>query len=198
MLGTISRIANYDGFSGSTTGLPLVNGIPQSQFRDPFPAGRNPLVPVVGRGFGVNTNLGGAATFAAQNYQPGINDRLNFSLQRQLPGQFKGDFTYFINIGRNMEYTRDLNQIDPRYRFGSEAAFYSQATTNPFFGISAPDKFPGQLRGQRTVARRSCSALSAVLGHFAAVHPGHRQPLSGVADSHAAGVCQRTKHSLRL
>jgi len=153
VIGTISRIANYDGFSGSTSGLPLVDGIPQSQFSNPFPAGRNPLVPVVGRGFGVNTNLGGTATFAAQNFQPGINDRLNFSLQRELPGKFKGDFTYFINLGRSMEYTRDLNQIDPQFRFGPQAAFYNQATTNPFFGYSTPDKFPGQLRSQRTVTR---------------------------------------------
>ncbi|MFN0101939.1 MAG: carboxypeptidase regulatory-like domain-containing protein [Bryobacteraceae bacterium] len=153
VIGTISRIANYDGFSGSTSGLPYVDGVPQSQFSNPFPAGRNPLVPVVGRGFGVNTNLGGAATFASQKFRPGINDRLNFSLQRELPGRFKGDFTYFVNLGRDMEYTRDLNQIDPQYRYGSQAAFYNQATTNPFFNYSTPDKFPGQLRSQRTVSR---------------------------------------------
>lgn len=149
----ISGIANFDGFRGSTTGLPMVDGVPQSQFSNPFPAGRNPLIPVVGRGFGVNTNLGGAATFASQQYNPGINDRINFSLQRELPGRFKGDFTYFINLGRNMDYTRDLNQIDPQYRYGPQAAFYNQATTNPFFNYSTPDKFPGQLRSQRAVSR---------------------------------------------
>ncbi|MBM3787292.1 MAG: carboxypeptidase regulatory-like domain-containing protein [Acidobacteria bacterium] len=152
-IGTISRIANYDGFSGSTTGLPMVDGVPQSQFSNPFPAGRNPLVPVVGRGFGENTNLGGAATFAAQNFRPGINDRLNLSLQRTLPGQFKGDFTYFTNFGRSLDYTRDLNQIDPQYRFGPNAAFYNQTTANPFFNYSTPGNFPGQLRSQRNVSR---------------------------------------------
>jgi hypothetical protein len=155
VIGTISRIANYDGFSGSTTGLPMVDGVPQSRFSDPFPASSNPLIPVVGRGFGVNTNLGGAATFAAQNYKPGINDRINFTLQRELPGNFKGDATFFMNIGRNMEYTRDLNQIDPQYRYGPQAAVLNQAIANPFFGLSTPDKFPGQLRSQRTVSRIS-------------------------------------------
>jgi len=154
VIGTISRISNYDGFSGTTPALPFIDGVPQSQFSNPYPAGRNPLIPVVGRGFGTNTNLGGAATFSMQDYQPGINDRINFSLQRQLPGQFKGDFTYFINLGRDIEYNRDLNQIDPKYRFGSEAAFYNTATTNPFFNYSTPDKFPGQLRSQRTIPRR--------------------------------------------
>ncbi len=152
---TISRIANFDGFSVSTTGLPQVNGIPQNSFSDPFPAGRNPLVPVVGRGFGVNTNLGGASTFAYQNYRPGINDRFNFSLQRQLPFNFKGDFTYFMNLGRDLEYTRDLNQIDPQYRYGSQAAFLSQAVPNPFAGYSTPANFPGQLRSQANVSRVS-------------------------------------------
>lgn len=153
VIGTISRIANYDGFTASTSGLPMIDGVPQSQFSNPFPAGRNPLIPVVGRGFGVNTNLGGNATFASQYFQPGINDRFNFSLQRQLPGQFKGDFTYFMNIGRNLEYTRDLNQVDPALRYGPQAAFYNQTTANPYFNYSTPDKFPGQLRSQRNVSR---------------------------------------------
>ena len=152
---TISRISNFDGYSSSTTGLPQVNGIPQSSFSDPFPTGRNPLIPVVGRGFGVNTNLGGAGTFAYQNYRPGINDRFNFSLQRQLPFHFKGDFTYFMNVGRDLDYTRDLNQIDPQYKYGSQAAFLSQATPNPFFGYSTATTFPGQLRSQANVSRVS-------------------------------------------
>ena len=152
---TISRIANFDGYSSSTTGLPQVNGIPQNSFSDPFPAGRNPLIPVVGRGFGVNTNLGGAGTFAYQNYRPGINDRFNFSLQRQLPFNFKGDFTYFMNVGRDLDYTRDLNQIDPQYKYGSQAAFLSQAVPNPFAGYSTPTNFPGQLRSQANVSRVS-------------------------------------------
>ena len=154
-VGTISRINNYDGFSQTTTGQPQVNGVPQTQFNDPFPAGRNPLIPVVGRGFGVNTNLGGTPRFAYQNYQPGINDRINFSLQRQLPGNFKSDITYFVNIGRNFEYLRDLNQIDPQYRFGSQAAALSPAVRNPFFGYGTPSTFPGQLRSQANVSRVS-------------------------------------------
>jgi len=78
---------------------------------------------------------------------------LNLSLQRTLPGQFKGDFTYFTNFGRSLDYTRDLNQIDPQYRFGPNAAFYNQTTANPFFNYSTPGNFPGQLRSQRNVSR---------------------------------------------
>ncbi|MEZ5400624.1 MAG: carboxypeptidase-like regulatory domain-containing protein [Bryobacteraceae bacterium] len=154
VIGTISRIANYDGFSGSTTGLPQVDGVPQSRFSDPFPAGTNPLLPIVGNGFGRNTNLGGAATFASQNFRPGINDRLNFSLQRELPGRFKADATYFMNIGRDIEYTRDLNQIDPQYLYGANAPTLSQNIANPFFGFGTAESFPGQLRSQRNIARR--------------------------------------------
>jgi hypothetical protein len=153
VIGTISRIANYDGFSGSTPGLPQVDGVPQTRFSNPFPAGQNPLIPVVGRSFGVNTNLGGPATFAAQNYNPGINERFNFSLQRELPFHFKGDLTFFMNVGRNLEYTRDLNQINPQFRYGSQAAFLNQTTANPFFNYGTRDTFPGQLRSQANVSR---------------------------------------------
>jgi len=152
---TISRIANFDGFSASTTGLPQVNGVPQTSFSDPFPAGRNPLIPVVGKGFGVNTNLGGAATFAQQAYKPGINDRFNFTVQRELPFNFKGDLTFFMNLGRDLEYTRDLNQINPQFRYGSQAPFLSQAVPNPFFNYSTAANFPGQLRSQANVSRIS-------------------------------------------
>lgn len=153
VIGTISRISNYDGFSASTTGLPFIDGVPQSRFSNPFPAGVNPLIPAVGRGFGVNTNLGGSATFANQNFNPGINDRINVTLQRELPGNFKGDITYFANFGRDLEYTLDLNQVDPQFRYGANAAFFNQTTANPFFGYSTPQNFPGQLRSQRNVSR---------------------------------------------
>ena len=35
----------------------------------------------------------------------GLNDRFNFSVQRQLPGGIVADLTYFINIGHNARPT---------------------------------------------------------------------------------------------
>jgi hypothetical protein len=140
----------YPGFDAQTNALPLLAGVPQQRLNDPFPGG---LVPVTGKTYGRYTNLGGPATWFQQDLNPGVNDRFNISLQRQLPFRILADITFFMNIGRYQAYNYDLNQVDPRIGFAVGNQI-NQAVDNPFFNLLPANQMPGQLRTQRTIAIR--------------------------------------------
>ncbi|MBI3678953.1 MAG: carboxypeptidase regulatory-like domain-containing protein [Acidobacteria bacterium] len=146
--------ARYPGYNASTTVAPVLQGIPQARISDPFPAAANPLIPPVGRSLGRYTNLGGPGDWNEREFRSGVNDRINVSLQRQLPGLLHLDVTYFYNIGRDLPYDKQLNLVDPDVIYSQKAAL-DQTVANPFYQYLTPDKFPGQLRNQRTVTRRS-------------------------------------------
>jgi hypothetical protein len=135
------------GFDATSTSVPEIQGVPQQRLSNPFPGG---LVPVSGKTLGRYTNLGAPATWYQQDFTPGVNDRFNVSLQRQLPGQILADITFFMNTGRNQPYTYDLNQIDPRIGYNVKTAV-TQSVPNPFFNVLGADKFPGQLRTQQNI-----------------------------------------------
>ena len=137
----------YPGFEATSRGLPLLTGVPQSTLRNPFPGG---LVPVSGKTFGRYTDLGGSPIFYNQDFKVGVNDRINFSLQRALPGQLVVDATYFINFGGNNPVTRNLNQVDPRIGYSQGAATVANVA-NPFFNKLPAQQMPGQLRTQANV-----------------------------------------------
>jgi hypothetical protein len=136
------------GFDATTSTNAPIAGVPQQRLADPYPGG---LTPVVGKALGRYTNLGTAGTWYEQDTKAGVNDRINVSLQRQLPFRILADITYFANIGRDAPYTKDLNQVDPRigYRVGSAV---TRSVANPFFNLLPASKMPGPLRTQRNVA----------------------------------------------
>ncbi|HYZ85582.1 MAG TPA: TonB-dependent receptor, partial [Bryobacteraceae bacterium] len=145
----------YPGYDATTTAIAPINGIPQQRLSNPFPGG---LVPAAGKQFGTYTNLGGAASWYYQNFRVGTNDRINFTLERQLPWNFVGNITYFTNIGSNHPYSRDggnyfvdVNTLDPRYGYELKTAI-TRSVPNPFRNILPADKMPGQLRTQANVA----------------------------------------------
>jgi hypothetical protein len=144
---------SYPGYNAITTAAPVLQGIPQAKLSDPFPTS-NPLIPPVGRSLGRYTNLGQASAWQQQDFTPGVNDRFNLSLQRQLPGLIHLDVTYFFNFGRDLPYNRQFNLVDPAVIYSQKAAL-DQTVPNPFFQILPQDKFPGQLRNQARVTRRS-------------------------------------------
>lgn len=157
ILGYSWRLPATDGFSTSSTGPVQIQGIPQGVFSNPFPSS-NPLVMPVGRGYGRYTNIGGAATWSRQDIRTPMNDRFNFTLERDLMGGFKFDGTFFMNIGHHMVpegqggsagFGRSLNLVDPQLSYTYKTAL-TAAVNNPFFGLPA-NVMPGQLRGQRTV-----------------------------------------------
>ncbi|MCB9385148.1 MAG: TonB-dependent receptor [Bryobacterales bacterium] len=151
-----------DGYSAQTNPLPVLQGVPQSSLSNPFPADANPLIQAVGKSRGRYENLGQAATWFQQKMKVGINDRINFSVQRQLPGGIVTDLTYFINVGHNAPNPSiwggtgeaiNLNLVDPNIVYSTGAAV-DKTVANPFYNIMSPETFPGSLRNQRTVAVR--------------------------------------------
>jgi hypothetical protein len=151
---TLGRIAYFSGFSATSVPLDMVEGRPQAFLADPFPAGTNPLQPVVGKGYGPYTNVGNDLSFPAQDYKAQTNDRLNFTIMREIPGQFKLDATWFMNIGRDISHNDLLNMADPNLGYTYKAQL-STNIANPFYNYLTPETFPGALRNQRTVTRGS-------------------------------------------
>jgi hypothetical protein len=152
------RIPSTGGFNARTDVAPLLEGVPQARLSDPFPS-TNPLILPVGKQYGRYTNLGDSARWPQQDLDAPINDRFNLSLERELPGQIRFDFTYFVNLGRNFPpegqggndgYGRRLNLSDPQLSYTHKANL-SRRIANPFLNYLTPDKFPGQLRYQPTV-----------------------------------------------
>ena len=138
----------YTGFDANSATIGLINGVPQQRLSDPFPGG---LVPVRGKEFGRYTALGDSATWYQQDFKPGVNDRINVSVQRQLPGKILADITFFVNLGRSAPYGYDVNQVDPRIPIAVGNAV-NAGVPNPFFNVLPQAKMPGQLRTQSTVA----------------------------------------------
>jgi len=150
---TIERI-NFAGFTASTTPLGTIEGVPQASLSRPFPAGVNPLQLPVGKGFGRYTNLGNAASWDYQNFEAQVNDRVNFTVQRQLPFQMKLDATYFLNLGRHLPFTRSLNLTDPRLSYVHKALL-NVNVPNPFLNVLPLAQFPGAQRNPAQVSRGS-------------------------------------------
>lgn len=145
---TLSRI-QMPYFSAQTNVAPLLDGVPQARLSDPFPTS-NPLILPRGNSLGRYTSLGDNAEWFYPELRTGVNDRINFTLQRELPNQIHLDATFFVNLGRDLPYTQRLNLADPQLSYTHKAALDRQVP-NPFFQYLTPDKFPGALRNQRTV-----------------------------------------------
>ncbi|MFN3322977.1 MAG: carboxypeptidase regulatory-like domain-containing protein [Bryobacteraceae bacterium] len=138
----------YPGFDASSQTIPHLQGIPQQRLSNPFPGG---LVPVTGKGLGRYTNVGAPNNWYRQDFVPGVNDRINVSVQRQLPGRVLADVTFFTNLGRDLPYPYNMNQIDPRIGFQHGNAI-NASVPNPFFNLLPENIMPGQLRTQRNIA----------------------------------------------
>jgi hypothetical protein len=157
----ISTIANTlaactwcPGFSQTSTALPMVEGRPQAYLSNPFPANSNPLQLPIATSLGVYTNVGNASNWPDQNYRAQTNDRINFTIMREIPGNFKVDATWFLNFGRHVPHDLQVNMADPNLGYTYKAQL-SQNIPNPFYNYLTRDVFPGTLRNQATVTRGS-------------------------------------------
>lgn len=142
----------FPGFNATSLPLSKQQGVPQANFADPFPPGRNPLQAAPGKGFGRYTELGNAASWINQDYRAQINDRVNVTIMRELPGQIRADATYFLNFGRYVHRNRQVNMADPMLGYTYKAQL-SQNIPNPFFNYGTPETFPGALRNQPMITR---------------------------------------------
>ena len=145
----------FYGQTGYQNTLGLLAGVPQQTFSDPFPAGKNPLLPIKGNAFGSNLGRGGQTLlWYKKNFQKAYNDRINVSFQRQLPKELVVSATYFANFGHQL-YTRNLNAMDPRLNMKYQNSL-SATVNNPFYNYLTPDLLPGGgLRSQPTVTLSS-------------------------------------------
>ena len=148
-----------DGYSRSTSVLGPLQGIPRATIDNPFPTD-NPLLQPVGKTLGRYLNLGGGATyFGRQDMIHPMNDRINLSLQRQLPLNIITDTTFFTNLGHNVQdssmwggdYSWGANQVDPRYAYTYKGQV-DVSVNNPFYMLMSADKMPGSLRTQQKIS----------------------------------------------
>ena len=166
----------YDGFSASTTATAALQGVPQVTLSNPFPAG---LVPPAGKAYGTYTNLGNTATWYNPDFKPETNDRINISVQRQLPGRLVADVTYFMAFSRNVPYTYNVNMADPNIAYKNGNATTARVN-NPFYNLLPADKMPGTLRTQSQVA------VSALLTPYPQYSTLNRMMTSGAGDHYKA------------
>jgi len=143
----------YYGYRSVTGAPPAVQGVPQMQLRDPFPAS-NPIIPSYKKSLGRYTNLGDTFNYIAENRPRSYSHRLNVSLQRQLPQGFLLDVTYYMNLTSQLIGFYNVNQVDPRVAYQYKDAI-NKSVANPFYDFQTVAKFPGALRYQRNVSLTS-------------------------------------------
>ena len=141
----------YFGVTSYQNTAPLLQGVPQQSFSNPFPSS-NPLLPILGKAAGGNVGRGqnGALLWYKQDLQKAYNDRLNISFQRQLPGQIVVAASYFTNFGHQL-YNKSLNNIDPQIQLKYQNAL-NQNVPNPFYHYLNQTLMPGPLYNQQTVS----------------------------------------------
>jgi hypothetical protein len=147
-----------NGFSQSTPVLGPLEGTPRTLLSDPFPAG-NPVVLPAGNSLGRYTDLGNSISFwNGSLMKTPLNDRFNFSIQRQTMEHLFTEATFFMHFGHDVQDPSmwggsnefNLNQVDPNLYYKYKGLL-DQSVANPFYGLPA-SVMPGSLRTQPTVA----------------------------------------------
>ncbi len=139
----------YHGFKAVTAAPSAVQGVPQMRLRDPFPAS-NPVIPAYKKTLGRYTNLGDGFNYVAQKRPRSHSDRVNVSVQRQLPQGFLLDVTYYLNFTSQLIGGYNINQVDPRIAYQYKDAT-NRSVPNPFYNFLTVQKFPGASRYQANV-----------------------------------------------
>jgi hypothetical protein len=138
------------GFNNYTGAPAAIQGVPQMSLSNPFPA-TNPVAPGYAKSLGIYTMLGDSITYFTPDRPHSNSDRVNISVQRQLPGSVVVDVTYFLNrTSRLFENDYNINQVDPRIAYTKKEATLA-VIDNPFYNLLPVEKFPGQLRYQPQV-----------------------------------------------
>jgi len=169
----------YSGYGATTSVAPVLAGVPQAFLNNPFPA-TNPLILPSAKTLGRYTNLGSAASWMQQDYHTAVNDRINVSLQRQLPASIQGEVTFFMNLGHNLPYNRLLNMTNPDLIYNGNGPFLNQTVANPFYLYMTPETFPGPLRNQPTVS------VGSLLGTYPQYGTLTQTNTAGVRDRYKA------------
>jgi len=140
----------YYGFRQVTGAPAAVLGVPQMRLSNPFPPD-NPIIPTYKKSLGRYTMLGDSFNFVAEKRPRSYSNRVNVSLQRQLPLNFLLDVTFYFNYTTQLIGAYNINQVDPRVAYEYKDAV-NISVPNPFYNYLPPEKFPGPLRYQRNIA----------------------------------------------
>ena len=139
------------GFANYTDAPPHVQGVPQMRLSDPFNSAW-PVVPSYGKSYGAYTGIGDTITFINPDRPRAYSNRINVSIQRQLPFHIMADVTYFLNMNSRVYQTNyNINQTDPQIQLQYKSATNIQVA-NPFYKVDTPNKSPGALWNQATVS----------------------------------------------
>jgi len=141
----------FFGMTGYQYVAPLLNGVPQATFSDPFPAS-NPLVPIAGKATGGNVGRGGSPLlWYPQDFKKAYNNRLDVSVQRELPQQIVVELTYFVNFGDQL-YNQALNNTNPSILESNTPDYLNNTSVNnPFYHYGSQELLPGPLYNQQQV-----------------------------------------------
>ncbi len=194
-------VNQYTGYAQMTTTLPLINGAPRQRLADPFPATVNPVIEPYGQSYGRYTGLGSAVSLDEYELRPQINDRFNFSFQKQVWGGTIVEASYFFNWGTRVPYDVNLNMADPSFRYEQKALLNNTTFANPFRNYLTPDKFPGQARNTANVTLGSFArSVSAVREHHADQHqrPSHQGAHDRAARAAAVHARDQLPRCVRL
>jgi len=156
------------GYSNYTDAQPTVLGVPQMTLSNPFPSSF-PIQPSIGKQYGAYTGIGGDLTYFAANRPHSYSNRVNVSLQRQLPQNIVADVTYFFNhTGQVNNIDYNINQVDPRIALQYGAA--TNATmANPFYQLTTPNATPGPLWNQATIPVTQLARLYPQYGNLTVI-----------------------------
>lgn len=167
----------FFGMTGYQNVAPVLNGVPQATINDPYPAS-SPLVPIPGKSGGTNIGRGGSPLlWYPQYFQKAYNNRLNLTLEHQLPGQLVASLTYFVNFG-NQHYNQALNNLDPRIQQQYTPNQLSDTVANPFYHYQSQTLLPGPLYNQQTVP------LSSLLVKYPLYGPLYTIGVRGAAEQY--------------
>jgi hypothetical protein len=150
--------APYLGFANYTDAQPAVLGVPQMQLANPFTS-TFPIVPSYGKSYGAYTGIGDAISFINPDRPHAVSNRVNLSVQRQLPQNLILDVTYFLNKSTRVNSPNyNINQVDPRIAIQYGAATNTQVP-NPFYHLPIANQSPGPLWNQSTVSATTLAKL---------------------------------------
>ena len=156
------------GFSNFTGAPNDIQGVPQMALNDPFPPS-NPIAPSYDKSLGIYTMLGNSLYYFSPDRRRSNSDRINVSVQRQLPGSMVLDVTYFRNrTSQSFENDYNINQVDPQIYYTHKEETLA-VMPNPFYDILPVEKFPGQLRYQPEVDVASMAKLYPHYGDIVVV-----------------------------
>src|SRR5581483_8974541 len=131
---------NQEGFSQTTQFVATNNNYvsPAGTLSNPFPGG---ILQPAGSTGGTGTFLGQPIVFFNPNVRSSYSIRWNFSIQRQLPGQFVMEVAYIGNHGVHLPVDTQLDSIPRQYlstslvRDNTTINALTASVTNPFKGL---------------------------------------------------------------